>query len=124
MTHAEVTGYAVSMAVGIAIGLSLERVRRTNHRPTSDLEPHPAVERLPDDIEKAEIARLYLQEWTTVIQTQMHFNDLIIRFRTTVLTVLVAFLGALAAAARSESFGLTAQDSVPLLLLPGAFWLV
>ena len=57
-----------------------------------------------------------------MIQMRMHFYDLIIRFRTTVLTVLVAFLGALAAAAKSENLGLTQQDTKFLLCFPAAFW--
>lgn len=39
---------------------------------------------------------LILREWKTVIQTQMHFNDMIMRTRTNGLTVVMAVYGAAA----------------------------
>lgn len=37
---------------------------------------------------------LLMQEWETVIKSQMHFNDLIIRYRTIILTGFATLLGA------------------------------
>lgn len=39
------------------------------------------------------IINLLFQEWKTTIETQMHFNDLILRFRSIVLSVFIAGLG-------------------------------
>lgn len=42
--------------------------------------------------------RLLLEEWKVVIQTQMHFNDMIIKMRTAGLSVLIAVFGGAAIA--------------------------
>jgi hypothetical protein len=54
---------------------------------------------LPDStqIDQVKLLALYMEEWKTVIQTQMHFNDLIIRFRSFVLAAIGALFGALLA---------------------------
>jgi len=44
----------------------------------------------------AEETRLILEEWKTVIQTQMHFNDMIMKMRTTAVSVVLAVFGAAA----------------------------
>ena len=36
-----------------------------------------------------------LKEWEVIINTQMHFNDLILRFRSTILTVIATLTGAI-----------------------------
>jgi len=57
------------------------------------------VNKIPDslpelsDSEKA-VIQLYQTEWKTIIETQMHFNDLIIRFRSIVLTAFITLVGA------------------------------
>ena len=45
------------------------------------------------DAEK-ELVPIYQKEWRTIIETQMHFNDLIIRFRAIVLTAMITLAGA------------------------------
>jgi small-conductance mechanosensitive channel len=47
-----------------------------------------------DNDKEIEAAKLLLDEWKIVIQTQMHFNDMIMRMRTNVVTIVLAFLGA------------------------------
>ena len=61
--------------------------------------PYP----VPDisDQEKAVIP-LYQTEWKTIIETQMHFNDLIIRFRSIVLTAFITLVGASVALQKAE----------------------
>jgi len=41
-----------------------------------------------------EKTKLVLEEWKTVIETQMHFNDMIMRLRTTGISIVLAFFGA------------------------------
>jgi hypothetical protein len=43
-----------------------------------------------------EETKLILEEWKTVIQTQMHFNDMIMRMRTTGVSIVLAVFGAAA----------------------------
>lgn len=43
---------------------------------------------------EVEKTKLVLEEWKTVIQTQMHFNDMIMRLRTTGISIVLAFFGA------------------------------
>ena len=44
-----------------------------------------------DNIEKT---KLVIEEWKVVIDVQMHFNDMIMRLRTTVISIVLAFFGA------------------------------
>lgn len=53
---------------------------------------------------------LMLEEWKTVIQTQMHFNDMIMRMRTTGVTIVLAFFGAAAISLQYENIYLTICD--------------
>lgn len=59
-----------------------------------DIPVNKIPESLPDlsDNEKAVIP-FYQTEWKTIIETQMHFNDLIIRFRSIVLTAFITLVG-------------------------------
>lgn len=41
-----------------------------------------------------EKTKLILEEWKTVIETQMHFNDMLMRLRTTGISIVLAFFGA------------------------------
>jgi hypothetical protein len=57
------------------------------------------VNPLPVDIpeiaeEQRKTIELYIKEWEVIIKSQMHFNDLIIRFRSFTLTGFIAFIGA------------------------------
>jgi len=47
-----------------------------------------------DNKRMTEETKLVLEEWKTVIQTQMHFNDMIMKMRTTGVTTVLAFFGA------------------------------
>lgn len=63
---------------------------------------------------------LIQKEWNSVLQLQMHFNDLGLRFRAMTLTAFGAFVGA--AVAIGQLAGLSDQDRQIVLLLPIAFW--
>lgn len=57
------------------------------------------VNKLPKELpsltdSEREMISIYQAEWKTIIETQTHFNDLIIRFRSIVLTVFVTMVGA------------------------------
>lgn len=49
---------------------------------------------LPEDA----LLKHKLTVWKTAIETQMHFNDLLIRMRTTVISIILAVFGAAAIA--------------------------
>lgn len=51
---------------------------------------------MPAENENAEGAKLVLDEWKTVISTQMHFNEMIMRMRTTGVSVVIGVYGAAA----------------------------
>jgi len=56
---------------------------------------HPLPDKIP--ILKSKdlcIVDCYLKEWEVVIKTQMHFNDLIIKFRSIILTSFATLIGA------------------------------
>ena len=53
---------------------------------------------MPDEIGELEQVKLILEEWRTVIDTQMHFNDMILRTRTTGISVVIGVYGAAALA--------------------------
>ena len=50
---------------------------------------------------------LILEEWKTVIQTQMHFNDMIMKMRTTGVSVVLAVFGAAAYSLQFDRLYLT-----------------
>ena len=47
-----------------------------------------------DNDNSAAETKLILEEWKTVIQTQMHFNDMIMKMRTTAVSIVLAVFGA------------------------------
>lgn len=57
-----------------------------------------------DKDNSTEETKLILEEWKTVIQTQMHFNDMIMKMRTTGATIVLAFFGAAAIALQYEMY--------------------
>jgi len=50
---------------------------------------------------------LILEEWKTVIQTQMHFNELLMKMRTTSVSIVLAVFGAAAYSLQYEKLFLT-----------------
>ena len=60
-----------------------------------------------DNDNSMEETKLILEEWKTVIQTQMHFNDMIMKMRTTGVTIILAFFGAAAISLQYANLYLT-----------------
>lgn len=54
--------------------------------------------------------KLILEEWKTVIQTQMHFNDMLMKMRTTAVTIVLAVFGAAAYSLQYDKLYLTISD--------------
>lgn len=57
-----------------------------------------------------EETKLILEEWKTVIQTQMHFNDMLMKMRTTGVSIVLAVFGAAAYSLQYERLFLTFND--------------
>ena len=53
---------------------------------------------------------LILEEWKTVIQTQMHFNDMIMKMRTTGVSIVLAVFGAAAYSLQYDKLILTISN--------------
>ncbi|MBK6765324.1 MAG: hypothetical protein IPG71_03105 [bacterium] len=70
-----------------------------------------------------ELLGLYQKEWSEVIEVQMHFNDLIIKFRASTLTVLAALFGGSIALLRLSPGDVSIEliYGVPLLFWATAF---
>lgn len=69
----------------------------------------------PISEDQMRVVLLYQNEWKTVIETQMHFNDLIIRFRSIVLTVFITLVGASIALINVE---IIEKEEIIFLCLP------
>lgn len=87
---------------------------------------HSPINPLPADLPQfseteVKIVDLYMTEWKVIIETQMHFNDLIIRFRTLTLTTFAALVGA--AITIGKAAALSQLELGILLWLPCMFWI-
>ena len=109
----------ISLAVGLLVGGWLEA-----HFHRKEVKnPKTIIPEEPETLSQEERQRieLHLQEWKVVIETQMHFNDLIIRFRQITLTTFAALTGAAVAVTKTVQLSDTAM--VLLVALPTVFWL-
>lgn len=69
------------------------------------------------------ILNFYMKEWETIITTQMHFNDLIIRFRSIILTSFATLIGAaLVIFDLKEKF--SPEFFLPVLIVILLFWIL
>lgn len=66
------------------------------------------------------ILKYYIEEWKTVIQTQMHFNDLIIRFRSITLTAFASFIAGIFVIQKTTNISL--KDLLAVILIVLIFW--
>lgn len=64
-----------------------------------------------------ELVPIYQKEWRTIIETQMHFNDLIIRFRAIVLTAMITLAGASVVLQQAATIDKSSSITVVVLLL-------
>jgi len=95
-------------------------MKRLNKDKSDFTNPIPETFDLLDE-KKLKLIELYLKEWETVVQTQMHFNDLILRFRTVTLTAFATLGGALIAIQRITK--LTDREVVALVIVLCALWI-
>jgi hypothetical protein len=115
--------YSLSLiCIGFMLQLSIAKYREHKAR---DVEEWKPVNDIPIEVvdiagQQLDILDRRLIEWNTVIQTQMHFNDLIIKFRSVALTTYVALIGGAIAVSRVLSLPL--ETFIFLLFLPAGFW--
>ena len=55
-------------------------------------------------IEKIEVARLIMSAWTKIVDTQMHFNEMVMKVRSLAITLILAAFGAAAYAVQAPIF--------------------
>jgi len=115
--------YKIVVIIGlIAFGVIVDRLwmhfkRGKLKRPINPLPPTiPTI-----DGGDRDMLQLYLQEWQVIINTQMHFNDLILRFRSITLTAFVTLIGATVAIGKIVS--LPELDLFLILALPATLWI-
>jgi len=70
--------------------------------------------------EKVKLLQIYQKEWEVIINTQMHFNDLIIKFRSIVLTAFITLVGASIALKKSSTIDET--QLLAIILVLAALW--
>jgi hypothetical protein len=71
-------------------------------------------------VEEHRCLSLYLEEWKLVIQTQMHFNDIVLRFRTMALTAFVTLIAAIIALSKIAT--LNRATVILLMCMPLILW--
>jgi len=108
------------LAYTILVVLMDRRWLGTNkNKDTSVNKPPVPILQLTDE-EKA-ILPFYQAEWKAVIETQMHFNDLIIRFRSIILTAFITLIGASLALKNTEH--IDKIQVLELLAMAGILWI-
>jgi len=78
-------------------------------------------EKVDEERDEIKEMRLILEEWKTVVQTQMHFNDMIMRIRTTGVSIVLAVFGAAAYSLQFDKLylrvsGFNFHAAVPIVL--------
>ncbi|MFI5201134.1 MAG: hypothetical protein ACHQNE_01945 [Candidatus Kapaibacterium sp.] len=105
-------------AIFFAVGYLIGRMKRTGKDLKADAIPETAWNATLDPT----LLNAYIEEWKQTIATQMHFNDLIIRFRTIVLTAFSTIIGALAVIATTFSSVPSAGHTAPSF--SGVYWIL
>jgi hypothetical protein len=97
-----IAGLVLSVIIYTALVVVIDRIVIAKAK-GSDIPINKCPESVPtlSEPEKA-IIPLYQAEWKVIIETQMHFNDLIIRFRSIVLTAFITLVGASVALQKTE----------------------
>lgn len=106
----------------IVLGVAVDRF--WIHRKRGELKS--SVNTIPNSMpscstDEIEMLKIYMDEWKTVIGTQMHFNDLILRFRSVVLTAFVAFMGAIVAL--EKTLNLFGSERLLIVGIPLTLWI-
>lgn len=115
--------YKILIVIGlIAFGIILDRLWIHFKRDELKCPINPIPTTMPTINEQEyKILQLYLQEWQVIISTQMHFNDLILRFRSITLTAFVTLVGATVAIEKFVQ--LSKSDIFLISSLPATLWL-
>jgi len=118
------TGLLALIGVALVYNAVITTLRWSALRARQDR--HAPVNEIPQSIQplsegERAIVNLHLEEWKIIIQTQMHFNDLIIRFRSIVLTAFITLVGASVALQKAEQ--LDEKHILELLILLCVLWL-
>lgn len=107
------------LVIGLFTGAILfairQKLRKRDEEKKKEIEELHKIECEECDIE------FLVKEWEVTIQTQMHFNDLIIKFRSIVLSVFIASLGFIYGI--SEKLDLTEEVRNKFLMFAVVFWL-
>lgn len=86
----------ICFPLAMLLGFGIRSIWRPENKGKNKTPFNPIPNQLPKiDIDEERIIKLYLQEWQTIIETQMHFNELIIRFRSITLAGIGTLLGAM-----------------------------
>lgn len=106
----------------IGLGITIDRMLIHLRRGPLRVPVNPPPADLPEISEELNrLLDLYIKEWQTIVQTQMHFNDLILRFRSITLTVFLTLVGAALTIHR-----LSTLDTSTFLMIVGCivvFWI-
>lgn len=110
----------VSLIVGAFIGIIIQVIYNKNKKEKDEL-----IKRIDESFKKIKFNdcdnNILLREWEKSIDTQMHFNDLIIRFRSIILSVFIAGLGFIYGI--SKQIPLVKKDTYILIGLALVFWI-
>jgi hypothetical protein len=105
----------------ILVGIVIDRIFLWVHGNKQKEPVNPIPSTLPKITdEDHKVLQVYMDEWKTVIETQMHFNDLILRFRSVVLTAFVAFVAAVIAI--DKLLNLSRTEHALLGVIPLTLW--
>ncbi len=109
--------FLITLLVGIVGGFAISNLVR--HKIKKD---DSEVENTNQHIDCAECDLDYfMEEWKVTIQTQMHFNDLIIKFRSIVLSVVIGI--STISIAMYKNFGFTEEILIIILIGVFFFWI-
>jgi len=110
----------IFVVIYTAVVIAIDRIIIAKYK-GRDIPVNRIPESLPDlsDNEKAVIP-FYQTEWKTIIETQMHFNDLIIRFRSISLTAFITLAGASVALQKTEK--IDEKQVLLIMLFLSALW--
>ncbi|MCW5908161.1 MAG: hypothetical protein KIS94_09900 [Chitinophagales bacterium] len=107
------------LLIGIFVGAILHVIRQQlQKKEESKLEEIKQLQQI--ECEDCDI-EYFVKKWQTTIESQMHFNDLIIRFRSIVLSVFIASLGFIYGV--SEKLSFTDDTKIKWFFLVIIFWI-
>jgi len=110
----------VFLVIGFVIGFVADRVLIHYRREDLPSAKFPVITPSIDEAEYKKL-KLYLKEWQVIIGAQMHFNDLILKFRSIVLTAFIALISATLAVTTTAK--LEQKDVLLIFILISILWI-